>query len=48
MKLKTENQKQIKLFAERGEDIMELMEIQRALESVKNQLTDYLGIVVIK
>ncbi len=48
MKLKTENQKQIKLLAEKGEDIMELMEIQRALESVKNQLTDYLGIVVIK
>ena len=46
--LSKNNQEQIKELAEKGEDILELLETQRRLEILKVELTKYLGIVVVK
>jgi DNA primase len=48
MSLIKENQEQIKIRVEANEEWMELLEKHKMLEEVKQQLTKYLGIVVVK
>lgn len=48
MSLIKENQEQIKVRVEANEEWMELLEKHKMLEEVKQQLTKYLGIVVVK
>ncbi len=48
LKLNKENQERIKELSEKGDDVTELLELQRNLEKVKIELTKYLGIVGVR